>query len=103
MLSGALTDIMSISSANQTESNQTMERQQLRLGDTIHCALEMIRHVEQVLHRSSKLMPAHSAAFICKLARRMLEMHAEHSLFLLPVKRDRGDEMHNFTTKRLIM
>lgn len=71
-----------------------METQQLRLrlGETIYCALEIIRHTEQVLHRSYKLMPTHSAAFICKVSRRMLEMHAEHSLFLLLVRRDWGHE-----------
>lgn len=44
-----------------------METQQLplHLSEKIYCALEIIRHIEQVLHRSYQLMPAHSAAFIC--------------------------------------
>lgn len=71
-----------------------METQQLRLrlGETIYCALEIIRHIKQVLHHSYKLMPVHSVAFICKVSRRMLEMHAEHPLFLLLVRQDWGDE-----------
>lgn len=94
MLIGALTDIMSIFSANLTKikPNQPTETQQLHPAETLYRALEIISHIEQVLHRSYKLMPAHSAAFICKVSRRMLEMHAEHSLFLLLVKRDWGDE-----------
>lgn len=78
-----------------------MEMQQLRvrLGETIYCALEIIRQREQVLRHGYKLLPAHNAAFIYKISRRILQMHAEHSSLApdLPLKgvgvrRDWGDE-----------
>lgn len=78
-----------------------METQQLRvrLGETIYCALEIIRQRKQVPQHSYKLMPAHNVAFICKISRRILQTHAEHSSLApdLPLKGvgvrgDWGDE-----------